>query len=106
MGMGLDDVHPFGDTTGIDHLLRECEEIFLHTLDTVGAKNAARIWGFISKFVMLDRFVKALGIPEEHMGILVSRKLCEEDYLGTGLKVSIFIFNLPDHASNNVDLRS
>ena len=61
------------------------------TLDVVGPKNAARIWGFISKFVMFDRFIKALGIAEDHPGVLVPRKLCTDDYLGNASKVNIFL---------------
>lgn len=94
--MGLDDVHPFSDTNGVDHLLQEAEEILspkliLSPKSLVGPKSAARIWGFISKFVMLDRFMKALGIAEDHPGILVPRIFCEDEYLGTGLKVSILL---------------
>ena len=87
--MGLDDVYPFNDSNGVDHLLREAVKIFSPNSDEIGPKNAARIWGFFSKFVMLDRFVKALGIAEDHRGVLIPRQLCEDDYLGKGLKVSI-----------------
>jgi hypothetical protein len=73
-------------------------------MDDVGPKNAARIWGFISKFIMFDRFVKALGIGEANPGVLIPRKPCSDDYLGNGLKVSIFFFKLPDLTLTNVNL--
>lgn len=98
-------MHPFSDTTGVDHLLREANEI-LSPNSTVKKYNASRIWGFISKFVMLDRFIKALGIAEDNPGVLVPRTLCEVDYLGSGLKVSIFLLKLRHPASTNMDLRS
>jgi hypothetical protein len=42
---------------------------------------------------MFDRFLKALGIAEENPGICVSKHLCTVDYLGNGVKVSIFLLN-------------
>jgi hypothetical protein len=90
LGTGLDIVHPFSDSNGVDHLLTESKQIFSTNSDDVGPKNAARIWGFISKFVMLDRFAKAVGIAEGNGGVLVPRQLCEVGHLGNnGVKVSI-----------------
>ena len=60
-----------------------------HNLDAVGLKPASRIWGFISKFVMLDRFMKTLLGMDFHPVYVVLRKSCTEDYIGTGAKVSI-----------------
>ena len=59
-------------------------------LEAVGAKNAGRIWGFISKFVMFDRFSEVFGAAEVHPGSPVPRKTCSLDYLGTGAKVTHF----------------
>lgn len=86
-GKGLDEVHPFSDTSGVDVLLRAEEMILSPKWELVGSKNAGRIWGFISKFVMLDRFAKTLGAADVYPGIVVPRKMCSNDYLGTGLKV-------------------
>ena len=59
-------------------------------MNIVGPKNASRIWGFLSKFVMLDRFCKTLGAAEVYPGISVPKKMCSLDYLGTGFKVGTF----------------
>jgi hypothetical protein len=61
-------------------------------VDEIGPKNAARIWGFISKFVMLDHFFKTLR-TDFHPGVVVPRKICNTDYIGTGAKVSIDFFH-------------
>lgn len=61
--------------------------------DIVGAKYAGRIWGFISKFVMLDRFSKTLGASNIYPGRLITRRICPPDYFGTASKVSIFTQN-------------
>ena len=34
---------------------------------------------------MIDRFIKAIGTPEDHPGVLIPRTLCTLDYLGNGL---------------------
>lgn len=73
------------------NVVRDAERIF--STNSIGPKNAARIWGFISKFVMLDRFAKTLFGKDFHPGIHVPRKFCSEDYLGTGSKVSIYFFS-------------
>jgi hypothetical protein len=59
-------------------------------LDAVGPRNAGRIWGFISKFVMLDRFSEVLGATKVHPGLPVPRNTCLPDYIGTGGKVLYF----------------
>lgn len=89
----MDEVHPFSDTSGVDVLLREAEMILSPKWELVGSKNAGRIWGFISKFVMLDRFAKTLGAADMYPGIVVPRKMCSNDYLGTGLKVGHSFLN-------------
>ena len=58
-------------------------------LDTVGPKPASRIWGFISKFIMLDHFMKTLLGTDFYPVYVIPRKSCTEDYIGTGAKVSI-----------------
>jgi hypothetical protein len=61
-------------------------------LEAVGSKNASRIWGFISKFVMLDRFSKTLGATEMYPGPPVLRKPCSSQHIGSirAEQVSIF----------------
>jgi hypothetical protein len=63
-------------------------------LKAVGPKNASRIWGFMSKFVMLDRFIKALGAAEIHPGLCVARRTCPMEYFGTVDRVSIFLLKI------------
>jgi hypothetical protein len=75
----------------VDIILREADKILSSDLDAVRSRNAARIWGFISKFVMLDRFCKTLGAGEVYPGIPVPKKMCSPDYLGTASKVSILL---------------
>jgi hypothetical protein len=74
----------------VDAVLRDAEKILSPLSDAVGAKNAARIWGFMSKFVMLDRFSKTLGVADIYPGSLVSKNVCSVEYLGTGSKVNSF----------------
>jgi hypothetical protein len=57
-------------------------------LDNVGRKYAARIWGYLSKFVMLDRFCKTLGAAGVYPSPPMPKKTCSLDYLGTASKVS------------------
>ena len=54
MVKGLDEIHLFSNMVGVDVVLRDSERILWSDLDAVGPKNAVQIWGFISKFVMLD----------------------------------------------------
>lgn len=55
----------------------------------VSGKNAVRIWGFISKFVMLDRFAKTLGVGQVYPGMPIPQKRWSgEDFAGAS-KVSI-----------------
>jgi hypothetical protein len=56
-------------------------------MDEVGPKNAARIWGFVSKFVMLDRLARTLFGADFHPGLPMPRRRCEERHLGTAAKV-------------------
>jgi hypothetical protein len=72
----------------VDIVLQEAEKMLSPHLEAVGAKNAGRIWGFISKFVMLDRFSEVLGVSEVNPGLPVPRRMCSPDYLGTGAKVT------------------
>ena len=84
-------MHPFSDTTAVDAILRHAETILSPSLDAVGQRHASRIWGFMSSFVMLDRFSKTLGVADVYPGLHVPRKTCSIDYLGTGLKASNFL---------------
>jgi hypothetical protein len=59
------------------------------SLDKVGRKHAGRIWGFISKFVMLDRFGKTLGAAEVYPGLIFPKTMRSDDFYGTASKVSI-----------------
>jgi len=59
----------------------------------VGRRDASRIWGFMSKFAMLDRFSKTLGADNHYPGIRVPRKSCSREYLGTSSKVSTKLYN-------------
>jgi hypothetical protein len=72
----------------VDVVLREAEKILSADLEGVGKKHAARIWGYMSKFVMLDRFSQTLGAAGIHPGPPVPRKMCSLAYLGTASKVS------------------
>jgi hypothetical protein len=86
LAKGLDEVHPFSDTDRVDVVLREANNIL--RMDSVGAKDASRIWGFVSKFAMLDRFCKALGLAEE-CTLKPKPKKCDTlEYFGTGSKVT------------------
>jgi hypothetical protein len=73
--------------------LNEAEKILSQDLEAVGPKSASRIWGFMSKFVMLDRFSKAFGAAAVHPGLSVPRKMCSADFLGTGAKVEMTLFS-------------
>jgi hypothetical protein len=89
LAKGLDDIHPFSDTTAVDAMVRDADRMLV---DEIGPKNAARIWGFISKFVMLDRFFKTLR-TDFYPGAVIPRKICTKDHVGTGTKVSIYLFH-------------
>lgn len=61
--------------------------------DAVSRNIAGRIWGFVSKFVMFDRFCKTLGAAEAFPGPSVPKRICNADYFGTASKVSTFLLN-------------
>ena len=84
LGKSLDKVCPFSDTAAVDVLFWEAECILSPHSEAVGVKNASQIWGFMSKFSMLHRCSKTLGVAKLHPGHQVPRKLCLPDYLGTG----------------------
>lgn len=91
IGTGLDIVHPFSDTTGVSVVLREAEAIILSSdLQAVGKNNASRIWGLLSKYVMLDRFGKALGVADIHPNIPVPKIIVSNNDLGHATKVHHF----------------
>jgi len=87
-GKGLDGGNPFSDTTGVDVVLREAEKMHSLNMVDVGIKHAARIWGYMSKFVMLDRFSKTLGAAGVYPGPSMPRKRWSLDYFGTASRVS------------------
>jgi hypothetical protein len=74
----------------VDNILREAEQMLSPNSEAVGPKNAGRIWGFISKFVMVDHFSEVLGASEVYPGLPVRRKTRLPDYLGSGAKVTYF----------------
>ena len=92
LAKGLDEVHPFSDTFGVDGVFRDSQRMLSPNMVEVCPKNAARIWGFVSKFVMLDRFAKTLFGTDFHPGLPVPRRHCEEYFFGTGAKVSRCFF--------------
>ena len=92
MANGLDEVHPFSDTIGVDVLLRQANQILSSDVAMSNRRNAARIWAFIFKFTMLDRFCKTLGVAERFSGIRIPRKTCSPEYLGTSSKVRTLLY--------------
>ena len=56
---GLDEAHPFNDTSAVDIILQEAEKILSPHLEAVSTKNAGQIWGFIlgDIKILLKRFV-------------------------------------------------
>jgi hypothetical protein len=89
---GLDDVHPFSYTEAVENLVRDAEQILSPDRTSVSAKNASRIWAFMSKFVMLDRFAGALGVAEVHRGMSLPKESMSRDDFGGALKVCISFF--------------
>ena len=80
--------------TGLNIVLRDARIILSSHLETVSHNNAGLIWGFLSMFVMLDHFSKALGVADFHPGVVVPRKTYGKDYLGTSAGVGNFLFKL------------
>jgi hypothetical protein len=68
-------------------ILREAEKMLSENLEDVGKKHASRIWGYMSKYVMLDRISKTLGAMSVYPGPLVPKKLRSLNYFGTAAKV-------------------
>lgn len=95
LARGLDEIHPFSDTPAVEVILREAEQILSLDGDgaVLGRNNASRIWAFMSKFAMLDRFSKTLKLSDRYPGIGVPRKICSNAYLGTSVKVSALLKN-------------
>lgn len=90
-GKGLDKVHPFSDSNAVKYLLCATKKILTPEWETVGAKYGSRIWSFVSKFVMMDRFIKTLGVAEIHHGVIIPKRFCPDGYAGPGSKVNLFI---------------
>ena len=59
----------FSDTTSVDTVLQDAAKMISPNIEVVGPKNASRIWGFVSKFVMLDQFSKTLFGTDFNPGI-------------------------------------
>lgn len=91
LGKGLDEVYPFSDTPAVDVVFRQVDAMFSGNIDAVGRKYASRIWGYVSKFVMLDRFCKTLGVAGVYPATPVHRKICTLNHFGTAARVSTFI---------------
>jgi hypothetical protein len=77
----------------VDVIVKDAEKILSPNLDAVSVRHAGRIWGLLSKFVMLDRFSAALGSAKVNPGLPVPRKISTREYFGTASKVSIFSTN-------------
>jgi hypothetical protein len=95
VGQGLDDVRPFSYTEAVENLMRDAEMMFLPESSSVGPKNASRIWAFLSKFVMLDRFAASFGLAEPHRGIPLTRQTLFRHEFGAGIKVGISVWITP-----------
>jgi hypothetical protein len=83
-------MHPFSDTNAVDVCLRESEGMLSRDFDAVAPKIISRIWGLMSKFLILDRFLKTLGWADDYPGSPVLRNVPSPGYLGTASKVSVF----------------
>ena len=90
-GKGLDEIHPFSDTTAVDVLLRETDQLFSPDCDIIGYNNAGRIWSIVSKFMMLDQFAKALELTKVYPNLLLRKETFSSNYIGTASKVGIFL---------------
>lgn len=91
LARGLDEVYPFSETLRVEIVLREAEHILSDNVNAVTRNNASRIWGFMSKFAMLDRFSKSLDVAMEYPGIRIHRTVCSPDFIGTCSKVSVLL---------------
>ena len=80
-------MHHFSETSGVEIILQEAENMLSPHLEAIGPKNARWIWAFISKFVMLDHFSRISGAVDLHPGLAVARKLCSPHYLGRKTRV-------------------
>jgi hypothetical protein len=92
-GQGLDEVHPFSYTEAVENLLRDADTLFALDWTSVSGKNAVRIWAFVSKFVMLDRFATTLGVAEVYRGKSVPKQPLLRDDVGAAAKVSVLVLN-------------
>jgi hypothetical protein len=91
LAKGLDEGYPFSDTVKVDVVLREAEVILFAHEKAISTGNASRIWAFMSKFVMLDRFSRALGVAAQYPGIQIPKRLLRQDrYFGSADRVFIF----------------
>lgn len=99
LGQGLDNVHPFSYTEAVENLIRDAIKIFSADSSSVSGKNAVRIWAFISRFVMLDRFAKTLGVGQLHPGMTIPKKLSLGDDFGGATKVRI-VMKYPNFVVN------
>jgi hypothetical protein len=88
-GKGLDEVRPFSQYNSVDVILRASDQFFSPDGDVIGYAHAGRIWSFVSKFVMLDRFAKALDLTKTDPALPLPRKTFSSNYIGTASKVRI-----------------
>jgi hypothetical protein len=89
LGQGLDIVHPFSYTEIVAKLIRDANKIFTADSSSVSGKNAVRIWAFIARFVVLDRFAKTLGVAQLHPGTTMPKTVSFGDDFGGATKVRI-----------------
>jgi hypothetical protein len=92
LAKGLDEGYPFSDTVKVDVVLREAEVILFSHDRAISRGNTSRIWAFMSKFVMLDRFSRVLGVAAQYPSIQIPKRLLRRDkYFGNADRVFIFL---------------
>lgn len=71
-------------------VMRDSTNMLSPLLETVGSKNASRVWAYMSKFVALDRFLKTLPLAHVYPGVAVPKvESLPQDHLGTASKVCV-----------------
>ena len=63
---------------------------FFEDTTIFGHRRASRVWGFMSKFVMLDRFATAFGTAEIFPGLHCARIESSLTHIGGAAKVNTF----------------
>ena len=86
-GKGLDEIHPFSDTTAVDVLLRETDQFF-SPVTSLGIT-------MLGKYGVLYRSSWCwTGLPKVYPGLLLHKETFSSDYIGTASKVGIFLTNI------------